>query len=170
MFSRVNIKTHNKRMKMTDQNSESRAEAILRACARNERALRPISARGELDITPPTHLTKGAQDAWLVAVTCAPDGLLMGTDISVLERWSRTYALYRAIMKKVTVDGVVKRDADGNDTAETTGLFKALKDVHEMLMDLERELGFSPASRRNVIKQRGETLSDMNEETSEGAA
>lgn len=51
--------------------------------------------------TPPIGLTKDAREAWKLAISCAPKGVLTALDATVLERWARNYATYRKIAKQL---------------------------------------------------------------------
>jgi phage terminase small subunit len=46
-------------------------------------------------------LTKDAREAWKLAISCAPKGVLTALDATVLERWARNYATYRKIAKQL---------------------------------------------------------------------
>ena len=105
-----------------------------------------VTVEGKLPIDPPTGLTKEARAAWMMAVQCAPRGILTALDHSVLERWARNYALYRKLAKAVDQSGAV---VDG-DPSRVSGSFNALIKVQQVLAACEKELGFTPASRTRV--------------------
>lgn len=102
----------------------------------------------ELTLDPPVALTADARDAWELAVKCAPKGVLVATDATILERWARNYALYRKLAKTVEHDGVECEGATGGRQLSPT--FNAMMKVQQVLAACERELGFTPVSRARV--------------------
>lgn len=96
---------------------------------------------------PPVGLTKEAREAWILAIRCAPDGVLAATDLTVLERWARNYALYRKTAKQLDHEGLISATEKG---AVLNPLFNALIKIQQVLSVCEKELGFTPASRARV--------------------
>lgn len=132
------------------------AQGTLQKCR-----MRQVSTSGfELTLEPPIALTQDARDAWELAVKCAPKGVLVATDATVLERWARNYALYRKLAKAVEHDGVECESAAGSRQISPT--FNAMMKVQQVLAACERELGFTPASRARVSGS-GEPTEEANE-------
>ena len=131
-----------------------KAAGTLQPCRSSKRIARSTEKVGSLyEITtqPPVGLTKEAREAWNLAVQCAPKGLLLATDMSVLERWARNYALYRRLSRDVEKDGVVIHwQDDAGDHCMTNPAFNAQIKVQQQLVACEKELGFTPSSRARV--------------------
>ncbi|MDO5531414.1 phage terminase small subunit P27 family [Sutterella sp.] len=110
------------------------------------------STAQELTEEAPQGLPPDAAEAWAVAVRHAPRGLLVATDFSVLERWSRNYALYRQLARAVDEEGVTQDvlRADGNARVVVNPNLTSLIGIQKVLAACERELGFTPASRVRV--------------------
>lgn len=104
-------------------------------------------AEARLTETPPPNLTKDAREAWKLAVSCAPNGVLTALDATVLERWARNYALYRKIAKQLDHEDMV---LVGETGVSLNPLFNALIKVQQVLAGCEKELGFTPVSRARV--------------------
>ena len=100
----------------------------------------------QLSPEPPTGLRQEAKDAWKLAVENTPPGILSVLDLSVLERWCRNYALYRKIAREVEDEGVVSELDDTKITAK----FNAMVKLQQILLAIEKELGFTPVSRARV--------------------
>jgi P27 family predicted phage terminase small subunit len=100
-----------------------------------------------LTTTPPVGLTKDAREAWQLAITCAPRGVLTALDATVLERWARNYATYRKIAKKLDNEDMVLTSETG---VTLNPLFNALIKIQQVLSACEKELGFTPVSRARV--------------------
>lgn len=113
---------------------------------------RSVSPEFLLTEQPPVGLTKDARAFWKLAVTCAPKGLLLATDLSVLERWARNYALYRRLAKAVEHDGTVRTvvTAKGDEKIIANPDVKLLIQLQAVLAACEKELGFTPCSRARV--------------------
>ena len=130
----------------------------------SRRLARSAASNFHLAVTPPVGLTKEAREAWLLAIQCAPKGSLLATDISVLERWARNYALYRKIAKDLAHQGVTITTVkpDGSEIAIENPLFKALVRIQGVLSKCETELGFTPASRARVnVDSKDEQVNDF---------
>lgn len=133
------------RLRKTD--AEKSATGTLQPC-RRERSV--LISECRLTTTPPVGLTKDAREAWVLAVECAPQGMLTALDATVLERWARNYALYRKISKKLEAEDVVLLDEDGNLTDKLNPRFNALIKIQQVMAACEKELGFTPVSRARV--------------------
>lgn len=106
---------------------------------------------------PPSGLTKDARDAWQIAIAFTPKGLLTPTDAPILERWCRNYALYRKYQKRlessITDLILVTETSTGAKKEYINPLFTVLDQIEKRLVMLEKELGFTPASRTRVRVQ-----------------
>ena len=90
---------------------------------------------------PPSGLTKDARDAWQIAVAFTPKGLLTPTDAPILERWCTTDLI------------LVTETSTGAKKEYINPLFTVLDQIEKRLVMLEKELGFTPASRARVRAQ-----------------
>lgn len=124
--------------------SQKIAQGTLRPCRENSKKI-PISEK-KLSVEPPTGLRSDAKDAWRMAITCAPKGVLQALDLSVLERWARNYALYRKVAREVEDEGVASQYDDTKLNAKFTALIR----IQQALASCEKELGFTPVSRARV--------------------
>ena len=121
--------------------AEKAATGTLQPC---RRARQIAVTDATLTTTPPVGLTKDAREAWQLAITCAPRGVLTALDATVLERWARNYATYRKIAKKLDNEDMVLTSVTLNP------LFNALIKIQQVLSACEKELGFTPVSRARV--------------------
>lgn len=90
-----------------------------------------------LTTTPPVGLTKDAREAWQLAITCAPRGVLTALDATVLERWARNYATYRKIAKKLDNEDMVLTSETG---VTLNPLFNALIKIQQVLSAAKKSL------------------------------
>lgn len=124
--------------------AEKAATGTLQPC---RRARQIAVTDATLTTTPPVGLTKDAREAWQLAITCAPIGVLTALDATVLERWARNYATYRKIAKQLDHDEIVMTTESG---VMLNPLFNALVKIQQVLSACEKELGFTPVSRARV--------------------
>ena len=124
--------------------AEKAATGTLQPC---RRARQVAISEATLTTTPPVGLTKDAREAWQLAITCAPRGVLTALDATVLERWARNYATYRKIAKQLDHDEIV---VTGETGVTLNPLFNALVKIQQVLSACEKELGFTPVSRARV--------------------
>lgn len=131
--------------------SEKKALGTLQPCRSSDRN-RSITTKFELSEVPPVGLTKDARAAWKMAISCVPKGVLAATDLSVLERWARNYALYRKISKQLDSEGLVITiyGKDGQESVAANPLFAMSMKLQQVLSLCEKELGFTPVSRARV--------------------
>lgn len=97
---------------------------------------------------PPKGFTGDAKEAWVAAVTNAPPGTLLATDVAVLERWCRNYAMYRRVTKALEHSDIVVADDNGN--LKVSAEFTVMQALDSALLKLEKELGFTPCARARV--------------------
>lgn len=111
----------------------------------NDRALSPEPPKGK-------GLKKEARVAWQVAIAEAPKGLLQVTDAWLLERWARTYAEYTKCAKRLESEDIIieQIDSQGNVRTKSNPLFQVVVQLHNILLECEKQLGFTPASRARV--------------------
>ena len=138
--------------KLPKTSAEKAARGTLQPCRENSRLSRASDENYQLTEQAPVGLTKDAREAWALAIQCAPKGQLLATDMSVLERWARNYALYRKIAKDIDHQGltitIVK--PDGTEIPIENPLMKTLIRLQQVISVCEKELGFTPASRARV--------------------
>ena len=143
---------------------EKAVRGTLRPCRENRRLSRSSDENYQRTEQSPVGLTKDAREAWALAVRCAPKGQLLATDMSVLERWARNYALYRKIAKDVDHDGVMITitKPDGTEMPIENPLVKTLIRLQQVISVCEKELGFTPASRARVsVETSDEQVNDF---------
>ena len=126
--------------------AEKKAKGTLQKCRQNSSQLQ---VEGQLPDSPPTGLTADARAAWSMAVGCAPKGLLTALDHGVLERWCRSYAMYRKYAKKVEA-GDVEQQHPESGMRSLTQTAVLMMQAHKMMLQCEKELGFTPTSRAKV--------------------
>ncbi|WP_304474876.1 phage terminase small subunit P27 family [uncultured Parasutterella sp.] len=123
-----------------------KAQGTLQRCRINRKQ---FDVEGELPAAPPPSLSEEARAAWSMAVRCAPKGLLTALDHGVLERWCRSYALYRKYAKKVEAGDVEQCHPESGMRSLTPTVMMMIQ-AHKMMLQCEKELGFSPSARNKV--------------------
>ena len=138
--------------KLPKTSAEKAARGTLQPCRENRRLSRASDENYQLTEQAPVGLTKDAREAWALAIQCAPKGQLLATDMSVLERWARNYALYRKIAKDIDHEGLTITIVrpDGTKIPIENPLMKTLIRLQQVISVCEKELGFTPASRARV--------------------
>lgn len=127
--------------------AEKALTGTLQPCRKSGR-LAVILSAGKLDPDmPPTGLRQEAKNAWKAAIENAPDGFLSVTDASVLERWCRNWALYRSLARDVEDAGVEVETENG---PKLSPRFLAMCKVESLILQCEKELGFTPCARARV--------------------
>lgn len=124
--------------------AEKAATGTLQPCRRTRQV---AISDATLTTEPPIGLTKDAREAWQLAITCAPRGVLTALDATVLERWARNYATYRKIAKQLDHEDIALVTETG---VTLNPLFNALVKIQQVLAACEKELGFTPVSRARV--------------------
>lgn len=110
---------------------------------------RLMQSAGSLDPgSPPKGLRQEAKDAWRYAIENAPEGALAATDASILERWARTWALYRKVARSVEDSDVV--DVNDKGVYVVSAQFTAMIKLQQQLTACEAALGFTPVARGRV--------------------
>lgn len=107
-----------------------------------------FTVEGFLQEKPPTGLDKTAKAAWRMAVQFAPPGMLTALDHGVLERWCRNYSWFRQLSKQLDTEGFTVMDEKGN--VFKNPIADLVLKVQGVMLNLEKELGFSPAARARV--------------------
>jgi len=128
-----------KKGRLPKSNAEKAAQGTLQPC----RARRTVVVDGRL-ADPPEGLPEAARAAWRLALETAPDGVLTALDASILERWARTYALYRKAAQQIEQEDLLL------PTGKINPSLTALLRIQATLSTCEKELGFTPASRARV--------------------
>lgn len=126
--------------------AEKKAKGTLQKCRQNRTQL---EVDGRLPEAPPAGLTLEARAAWSMAVSCAPKGLLTALDHGVLERWCRSYAMYRKFAKMVEA-GDFEQEHPESGMRSLTPTVSLMIQAHKMMLQCEKELGFTPAARAKV--------------------
>ena len=151
--------------KLPKSTAVKKASGTLRPCReKSSSRARSIASDFTLTMEPPVGLTKDAREAWKIAISCAPKGLLLATDLSVLERWARNYALYRKLAKSVDKEGttITFLKGDGCEIIAPNPNVALLLKVQQVLALCEKELGFTPASRARVnVSTNEEPINDF---------
>lgn len=114
---------------------------------------RPMATLDENAVpVPPPGIPGDAAQAWEVVLQYLPAGYLTPENVSLMERWARTYALYRKTAKAVEKEGVVIPyvDSQGNEGIKENPAFAALMKLSATLATCERQLGFTPSTRAGV--------------------
>lgn len=83
-----------------------------------------------------------------------PEGYITAENASLLERWARTYLMFRKVARKVEREGVVISylDSQGNENTKENPAFVAYTKLSAVLAQCERQLGFTPTTRSCVLK------------------
>lgn len=123
-----------------------KAQGTLQRCRINRQQ---FDVEGELPEAPPPSLPEEARAAWSMAVRCAPKGLLTALDHGVLESWCRSYALYRKYARKVEAGDVEQSHPESGMRSLTPSVTLMIQ-AHKMMLQCEKELGFSPSARAKV--------------------
>lgn len=133
--------------------AEKKARGTLQKCRQNRSQL---VVNGQLPDAPPPGLTKDARAAWKMAIQCAPKGILSVLDHGVLERWCRSYSLYRKMAKLVEA-GDIEQAHPESGMRSLTPPFLVMTQAHKMMLQCEKELGFTPIARQKVRTETEET-------------
>lgn len=136
--------------------AEKRAKGTLQKCRQNRSEL---AVDGQLPQSPPTGLTAEARAAWSTAVSCAPKGMLTALDHGILERWCRSYALYRKYARKAEA-GDVEQSHPESGMRSLTPTVMLMIQAHKMMLQCEKELGFTPTVRAKVKVETPEEETD----------
>ena len=126
--------------------AEKKARGTLQKCRQN---CSQLEVDGQLPESPPAGMTAEARAAWSMAVRCAPKGLLTVLDHGVLERWCRNYALYRKYARKVEAGDVEQSHPESGMRSLTPPVMLMIQ-AHKMMLQCEKELGFTPTARAKV--------------------
>lgn len=106
----------------------------------------PIDGK-QLSSEPPKGISGEAQELWAGILENAPRGLLGVLDVGIFERYCRTYAQWRKIMKVVEHSSPVAETETG---AKPSPEFQAAMALSGELIKLEKELGFTPLARARL--------------------
>lgn len=96
----------------------------------------------------PKGLSREARTAWRMAVRFAPKGVFTPLDIGLLEKWCRTYALYRKAIQEAENTPFFYIDPKGRTVEHP--IHKTANSYGRLMLNIEKELGFSPVSRARV--------------------
>lgn len=133
-----------------------KAQGTLQRCRVNRKQ---FDIEGALPLSPPPSLPEEAKAAWEMAVSCASKGMLTALDHGILERWCRSYALYRKYSRKVEQGDVEQSHPDSGMRSLTPPVMLMIQ-AHKMMLQCEKELGFTPTARAKVKVETPEEETD----------
>lgn len=130
----------------------------------------------ESDVAPPPHLRPEAHQYWHEAIGHLTSmGLLTQTDFGTIERYAILRSQVAECHKLEQVHGqykiVMTTDADGNEVIKKADILPwtvQTRMISPMLLRIESEWGFTPATRGYVTQKDYASLDELNETTLEG--
>jgi len=121
-----------------------KTKGTLRKHRTNPREPKPPSFLGE----PPERLSEGAKEAWRLAISCAPEGLLTGLDATILAAWAVAADLFWRAQEGLAKTRLLIKSPNGFPVQSP---YLAIINKQAQLMSrAAAELGFTPASRSRV--------------------
>lgn len=121
-----------------------KTKGTLRKHRINPREPKPPSFLGE----PPEQMTEGAKEAWRLAISCAPEGLLTGLDANILAAWAVAADLFWRAQEGLGKTGLLIKSPNGFPVMSP---YLAIVNKQAQLMSrAAAEMGFTPASRSRV--------------------
>lgn len=117
-------------------------KGTLRPCRVKKNEPRP---QGELIATkPPKTLSKRGQELWRYALEQMPQRVITAVDASLFERWCTLQDQFLDVAKVVQAGNLL--DENGN----MSGALRAELQLNSSILTIEKELGFTPASRTKI--------------------
>lgn len=117
-------------------------KGTLRPCRVKKNEPKP---QGELIATkPPKTLSKRGQELWKYALEQMPPHVITAVDGSLFERWCTLQDQFLDIAKVVQSGNLL--DENGN----MSGALRAELQLNSSILTIEKELGFTPASRTKI--------------------
>lgn len=117
-------------------------KGTLRPCRVKKNEPRP---QGELIATkPPKTLSKRGQELWQYALEQMPPHVITAVDGALFERWCTLQDQFLDVAKVVQAGNLL--DENGN----MSGALRAELQLNSSIITIEKELGFTPASRTKI--------------------
>lgn len=117
-------------------------KGTLRPCRVKKNEPRP---QGELIATkPPKTLSKRGQELWQYALEQMPPHVITAVDGALFERWCTLQDQFLDVAKVVQSGNLL--DENGN----MSGALRAELQLNSSIITIEKELGFTPASRTKI--------------------
>ena len=117
-------------------------KGTLRPCRVKKNEPRP---QGELIATkPPKTLSKRGQELWQYALEQMPPHVITAVDGALFERWCTLQDQFLDVAKVVQSGNLL--DENGN----MSGALRAELQLNSSILTIEKELGFTPASRTKI--------------------
>lgn len=117
-------------------------KGTLRPCRVKKNEPRP---QGELIATkPPKSLSKRGQELWKYALEQMPPHVITAVDGALFERWCALQDQFLDVAKVVQSGNLL--DENGN----MSGALRAELQLNSSIITIEKELGFTPASRTKI--------------------
>ena len=117
-------------------------KGTLRPCRVKKNEPKP---QGELIATkPPKTLSKRGQELWQYALEQMPPHVITAVDGALFERWCTLQDQFLDVAKVVQSGNLL--DENGN----MSGALRAELQLNSSIITIEKELGFTPASRTKI--------------------
>lgn len=117
-------------------------KGTLRPCRVKKNEPKP---QGELIATkPPKTLSKRGQELWKYALEQMPQHVITAVDASLFERWCTLQDQFLDVAKVVQAGNLL--DENGG----MSGALRAELQLNSSILTIEKELGFTPASRTKI--------------------
>ena len=117
-------------------------KGTLRPCRVKKNEPKP---KGELIATkPPKSLSKRAQELWQYALEQMPPHVITAVDGALFERWCTLQDQFLDIAKVVQSGNLL------DENGSMSGALRAELQLNSSIITIEKELGFTPASRTKI--------------------
>lgn len=117
-------------------------KGTLRPCRVKKNEPRP---QGELIATkPPKTLSKRGQELWKYALEQMPPHVITAVDGALFERWCTLQDQFLDVAKVVQAGNLL------DDNGGMSGALRAELQLNSSILTIEKELGFTPASRTKI--------------------
>ena len=117
-------------------------KGTLRPCRVKKNEPRP---QGELIATkPPKTLSKRGQELWQYALEQMPPHVITAVDGALFERWCTLQDQFLDVAKVVQAGNLL------DDNGGMSGALRAELQLNSSILTIEKELGFTPASRTKI--------------------
>lgn len=117
-------------------------KGTLRPCRVKKNEPRP---QGELIATkPPKTLSKRGQELWQYALEQMPPHVITAVDGALFERWCTLQDQFLDIAKVVQAGNLL------DENGSMSGALRAELQLNSSIITIEKELGFTPASRTKI--------------------
>lgn len=121
-------------------------QGTLQPCRTNKKEPHPKTDL--IDVPPPSYLSDTAKEVWQYALSQAPRCMLTSLDFGIFSQWCVAYDQFIQLTLFVKEKGTIIETEDGFKVNKMVG---ALNRQIDTLRNIERELGFTPASRSKVV-------------------